>query len=128
MESCTHLFASLSIPSALFIRPPHFSIVRCLHSGKWVRILIGENFIHITTSRTEHLIAYPQHSIGPLQDAAAPSDRLLFEFWWAGPFGGREPGPILLTYLDGGGRSTPSLLDTVVVIGRHERQGHKAFV
>ena len=99
-----------------------------LHSGRWGRTLMVRNVIHITTSRTEHLIAYPQHSIGPLQAAAAPIDRLLFGFWTAGPFGGREPGPILLTYLDGGGRSTPSLLDTVVVIGRHERQGQKAFV
>ena len=31
---------------------------------------------------------------------------------------------MLLTYLDGGGRSTPSLLDTVDVVDRHEMQGH----
>ena len=84
--------------------------------------MIEENSEYITTSRAEHPIAYSQTSIGPLQAAASPIDRLLFEFWTAGPFGGREPGPILLTYLDGGGRSTPSILDTVVIIGRQEMQ------
>ena len=44
-----------------------------LHSGRWGRTLMVRNVIHITTSRTEHLIAYPQHSTG----TAAPSNRLL---------------------------------------------------